>query len=100
MSDPVMALDGAMSTILLVHFGLAIGTLSRHLSQRPDFEPLMNRLLTFDTVGLFLMTERGHGLDAFNVETTATKTPEGIVINTPREEAWKSVHVILQFSSI
>jgi hypothetical protein len=47
--------------------------------------------LRFDTVGIYLLTERGHGLDAFNIETTATKTPEGFIINTPREEACKYV---------
>ncbi|EIW75910.1 acyl-CoA oxidase [Coniophora puteana RWD-64-598 SS2] len=89
MTDPIMALDTAMFTILAAHVGLTIGTLSRHLHKRPDFKPLINRLLRFDTVGIYLLSERGHGLDAFNVETTATKTAEGFVINTPREEACK-----------
>ncbi|KAH0828639.1 acyl-CoA oxidase [Lanmaoa asiatica] len=89
MTDPVLALDTAMTTILFVHVGLAIGTLSRHLQQRPDLEPLVNGLLRFDTVGLYHMSERGHGLDAFNIETTATKTSHGFIINTPREEACK-----------
>ncbi|KIK96164.1 hypothetical protein PAXRUDRAFT_32549 [Paxillus rubicundulus Ve08.2h10] len=89
MTDPIMALDTAMFTILAAHVGLTIGTLSRHLHKRPDLRPLVNRLLRFDTVGIYLLTERGHGLDAFNIETTATKTPEGFIINTPREEACK-----------
>lgn len=78
-----------MFTILAAHVGLAIGTLSRHLKRRPDLRGLVNRLLRFETVGIYLLTERGHGLDAFNIETTATKTPRGFVINTPREEASK-----------
>ncbi|KAG0699133.1 acyl-CoA oxidase [Suillus ampliporus] len=89
MTDPIMSLDTAMYTILAAHVGLTIGTLSRHLHKRPDLRPLVNRLLRFDTVGIYLLTERGHGLDAFNIETTATKTPEGFIINTPREEACK-----------
>ncbi|KIJ62260.1 hypothetical protein HYDPIDRAFT_30524 [Hydnomerulius pinastri MD-312] len=89
MTDPIMALDTAMFTILAAHVGLTIGTLSRHLHKRPDLRPLVNRLLRFDTVGIYLLTERGHGLDAFNIETTATKTSEGFIINTPREEACK-----------
>lgn len=89
MTDPIMSLDTAMFTILAAHVGLTIGTLSRHLHKRPDLRPLVNRLLRFDTVGIYLLTERGHGLDAFNIETTATKTPEGFIINTPREEACK-----------
>ena len=39
----------------------------------------------------FLLSERGHGLDAFNIETTATLTTEGFILNTPREEASKYV---------
>ena len=98
MTDPILALDAAMVTILLCHVGLTIGTLSRHLHRRPDLEPLVNRLLRFDTVGIYLLTERGHGLDAFNVETTATRTSQGFIINTPREEACKSVNLIMMLS--
>ena len=97
-TDPILLLDTAMVTILFVHVGLTIGTLAHHLHRRPDLEPLVNRLLRFDTVGIYLLTERGHGLDAFNVETTATKTSQGFIINTPREEASKSVHPIIQSS--
>ena len=84
-----------MFIILSIHFGLTIGTLSRHLHQRPDLQALVDRLLRFDTVGLYLLTERGHGLDAFNIETTATKTAQGFIINTPREEACKPVYSIV-----
>lgn len=89
MNDPIISLDIAMFTILAAHVGLTIGTLSRHLKRRPDFQPLMDRLLKFDTVGIYLLTERGHGLDSFNIETTATKTSDGFILNTPREEAAK-----------
>ncbi|KAF9465926.1 acyl-CoA oxidase [Collybia nuda] len=88
-TDPICSLDIAMFTVLAAHVGLAIGTLSRHLKKRPDFKPLVDRLLRFDTVGIYLLTERGHGLDAFNIETTATKTSDGYILNTPREEAAK-----------
>ncbi|ESK91894.1 acyl- oxidase [Moniliophthora roreri MCA 2997] len=89
MTDPICSLDTAMFTILAAHVGLAIGTLSRHLHRRPDLRPLMDRLLRLDTVGIYLLTERGHGLDAFNIETTATKTNDGFILHTPREEATK-----------
>ncbi|KAK1232746.1 hypothetical protein PQX77_004104 [Marasmius sp. AFHP31] len=78
-----------MFTILAAHVGLTIGTLSRHLPHRPDLRPLVDSLLRFDTVGIYLLTERGHGLDAFNIETTAVKTENGFILNTPREEATK-----------
>ncbi|PPQ88194.1 hypothetical protein CVT25_005159 [Psilocybe cyanescens] len=87
--DPILSLDIAMFTILAAHIGLAIGTLSCHLKARPDLRPLVQRLLRFETVGLYLLTERGHGLDSFNIETTATKTPDGYILHTPREEAAK-----------
>ncbi|THU85131.1 acyl-CoA oxidase [Dendrothele bispora CBS 962.96] len=89
MMDPICSLDIAMFTILAAHVGLAIGTLSRHLKRRPDLQPLVNDLLRMDTVGVYLLTERGHGLDAFNIETTATRTATGYILNTPREEATK-----------
>ncbi|KAJ3927241.1 MAG: acyl-CoA oxidase [Lentinula lateritia] len=89
MTDPICSLDIAMFTILAAHVGLTIGTLSRHLKTRPDLRPLVDRLLRFDTVGIYLLTERGHGLDAFNIETTATKTKDGFILHTPREEATK-----------
>jgi alkylation response protein AidB-like acyl-CoA dehydrogenase len=89
MMDPICASDIAMFTILAAHVGLTIGTLSRHLKRRSDFRPLVERLLRFDAVGIYLLSERGHGLDAFNIETTATKTADGFILNTPREEAAK-----------
>ncbi|KAG6865453.1 hypothetical protein C0991_002376 [Blastosporella zonata] len=89
MMDPICSLDIAMFTIIAAHVGLAIGTLSRHLKKRPDFKPLVDRMLRFDTVGIYLLTERGHGLDALNIETTATKTADGYILHTPREEAAK-----------
>ncbi|KAJ7437603.1 acyl-CoA oxidase [Mycena latifolia] len=89
-TDPVCCLDIGMFTILMAHIGLAIGTLSRHLDARPDLQGLVEELLRFDKVGLYLLTERGHGLDSFNIETTATRLPDGTyVLNTPREEAAK-----------
>ncbi|KAF8880533.1 acyl-CoA oxidase [Infundibulicybe gibba] len=81
MTDPICSLDIAMFTMLAAHVGLTIGTLSRHLKNRPDFKPLVDRLLRFDTVGIYLLTERG--------TTTATKTAQGYILNTPREEAAK-----------
>ncbi|KAJ7248008.1 acyl-CoA oxidase [Mycena rebaudengoi] len=72
-TDPVGCLDLWMFTILAAHVGLAIGTLTRHLDARPDLRPL-----------------RGHGLDSFNIETTATRLTDGsYILNTPREEAAK-----------
>lgn len=87
--DPILALDIGAFTILAAHTNLAIGTIARHLPQRPDLIPLVKSLLTLDTVGVYLLSERGHGLDAINIETTATMDKDGFVLHTPREEAAK-----------
>ena len=88
-SDPRLPLACACYPILAAHVGLAIGTLAKFADYRRDVADLVKSMLKFDTVGLYLLSERGHGLDAFNLETTATLTPEGFVLNTPREEASK-----------
>ncbi|KAF7335727.1 Acyl-CoA oxidase [Mycena venus] len=89
-TDPIISFDLALFTMLLAQVGLVLGTLSRHLDARPDLRPLINELLRFDKVGLFMLTERGHGTDAFNIETTATRMKDGsYILNTPREEASK-----------
>ena len=53
-------------------------------------------ILTFDTPllrGQYCLTEVGHGLDAFHLETTATLLPNGeFELNTPSERAAKYVH--------
>ncbi|KZV67237.1 hypothetical protein PENSPDRAFT_584288 [Peniophora sp. CONT] len=88
--DPVNPLDIACFTILAAHTNLTVGTLARYLDERPDLKPLVASMLRLDTVGIYLLSERGHGLDSFNNETTATRTPDGgYILNTPREEATK-----------
>jgi len=88
---PLCAMDISMFTILVCQTNLVIGTLARHVKKRPDLKPLMNRLVRLEVGGIYLLTERGHGLDALNIETTATKTLDGFILNTPREEATKFV---------
>ena len=88
--DPCIALDGGLFTILVAQVNLTVGTLSRFLPSRPDLFPLVNALLKGDIIGLFLLSERGHGLDAINIETTAHQQDDGsYVLNTPTEEATK-----------
>ena len=84
-----MSFDIAMYTILTIHVNLVIGTLSRHVHKRPEFKRLVDSLLRFDVLGLYQLSERAHGVDSFNIETTATKTNTGYILHTPREEAAK-----------
>ena len=88
-TNPLLAVDLGVTTILLAHVNLALGTLLRYLQTRPDLGPLTQELLQFKTVAVYLLTERGHGLDAFNIETTATKCDDGYILNSPGEQAMK-----------
>lgn len=88
--DPIIALDYGLFAILTAHTNLTVGTLARYVNSRPDLVPLVNALLKGDVFGLYLLTERGHGLDAINIETTAHQQADGsYVLHTPREEATK-----------
>lgn len=84
-----MCFDIAMYTILTIHVQLVVGTLSRHIHKRPEFKRLVDNLLQFETLGIYQLSERAHGVDSFNIETTATRTSDGYIIHTPREEAAK-----------
>ncbi|KAH9014503.1 acyl-CoA oxidase [Lactarius pseudohatsudake] len=88
--DPTVALDYGLFTILSAQINLTVGTLSRFLPTRRDLVPLVKSLLKGETMGLFLLSERGHGLDALNIETTAHQQEDGsYVLHTPHEEATK-----------
>jgi alkylation response protein AidB-like acyl-CoA dehydrogenase len=88
--DPNIALDYGLFTIIAAQINLTVGTLSRYANSRPDLVPLVNALLKGDVIGLFLLSERGHGLDAINIETTAHQQEDGsYVLHTPHEEATK-----------
>jgi acyl-CoA oxidase len=91
--DPNIALDYGLFTILAAQINLTVGTLSRYLTKRPDLAPLVDALLKGDVIGLYLLSERGHGLDDLNIETTAYQQDDGsYVLNTPNEEATKYVN--------
>lgn len=60
--------------------------------ERPDLVPMMLQALNGDIFGNYLMTEIGHGLDAYRMETTATKVEDGFILNTPNAAAAKYVN--------
>ncbi|KAL4995026.1 acyl-CoA dehydrogenase NM domain-like protein [Aspergillus recurvatus] len=76
-SDPICAFDFSAHTLLTIQCNLAAGTLAPFLKNRPDLKEVMERILNFDISAQFLLTEVGHGLDARNIETTATLLPSG-----------------------
>lgn len=89
-ADPILVRDGAATTLLTIHINLVIGTLARYVRGRRDLWPLIDDLLSFRKVGQFLLTEQGHGLDALNLETTATWMPTGgFCLHTPNPRAAK-----------
>lgn len=85
-------LDSGAWTILTIHWNLCMGTISSFLPERPDLLPLLKALERFDVCGEFLLTELGHGLDARNLETTATLQSDGsFVLDTPHPGAAKTM---------
>ncbi|KAI1114437.1 acyl-CoA dehydrogenase/oxidase [Nemania sp. NC0429] len=85
-------LDSGAWTILTIHWNLCMGTIGSFLHGRPDLLPLLQSLERFDTCGEFLLTELGHGLDAKNLETTATHQADGsFVLHTPNPRAAKTM---------
>lgn len=83
-----------MTTFIIatIHINLCIGTISRFAASRPDLIPLLEDLLEFNICGEFMLTEIGHGLDARNIETTATLQPDGSFdLHSPNEAAWKAM---------
>ncbi|KAI0539434.1 acyl-CoA dehydrogenase/oxidase [Xylaria digitata] len=84
--------DTAMGTTLAIHWNLCIGTIGSYVHRRPDLAPLLEKLLRFDICGEFLLTEVGRGLDARNLETTATLQPDGSFdLHTPSASAAKAM---------
>ncbi|VDB99855.1 unnamed protein product [Peniophora sp. CBMAI 1063] len=84
---PVLQRDGAAMTLLTIQYNLVIGTIGRYAQRQPYLLSLMKDLLKYRVHGQFLLTELGHGLDAKNLETTATLLPSGgfnLSSHTPR----------------
>ncbi|KLO15450.1 acyl-CoA dehydrogenase NM domain-like protein [Schizopora paradoxa] len=89
-ADNIFAIDSSAIILLTIQYNLAAGTLAPFAEHRPELRPLLDQMLNFDISAQFLLTELGHGLDARNLETTATLLPSGEYdLHTPRLEASK-----------
>ncbi|KAF8890391.1 acyl-CoA dehydrogenase NM domain-like protein [Infundibulicybe gibba] len=89
-SDPLLIFDGGTATLLTIQYNLVAGTLSQYLPSRKDLASLMDDLLQYKIIGQFCLTELGHGLDAPNLETTATLLSSGeFEIHSPTPRASK-----------
>ncbi|KAJ7679133.1 acyl-CoA dehydrogenase NM domain-like protein [Mycena polygramma] len=89
-TDPIITLDGAAGTLITIQINLFVGTLAKYSNSRPELDGILQDALQFKISGQFCLTEIGHGLDAMNIETTATMLPDGsFELNTPNDEAAK-----------
>ncbi|KAF9457437.1 hypothetical protein BDZ94DRAFT_1292410 [Collybia nuda] len=89
-TDPLLLCDGAATTLLTIQLNLVAGTIATYVHDRPDLSPLLEQLIRFEVSGQFLLTEVDHGLDAINLETTATLLPcGGFSLCTPHPGAAK-----------
>ncbi|KAH6972674.1 hypothetical protein EDB80DRAFT_596136 [Ilyonectria destructans] len=90
--DLISVRDMTAFIIATIHLNLCIGTLSAYTESRPDLSGVLNDLLNFNVCGEFMLTEVGHGLDARNLETTATLLPDGYFsLHTPSLAAAKAM---------
>ncbi|KAJ7149194.1 acyl-CoA dehydrogenase NM domain-like protein [Mycena crocata] len=89
-TDPIWSVDGAAGTLLTLQYNCCAGTLAMFARRQPEIQPVLQKVLDFDISGQFCLSEVGHGLDVFHLETTATLLPNGeFEINTPHERAAK-----------
>ncbi|KAK7024974.1 acyl-CoA dehydrogenase NM domain-like protein [Favolaschia claudopus] len=77
-TDRAMAMDTGAGTLVTIQINLAAGTLVKHLKQ-PTIKRLVDDILSFRVMWVASLTlnEVAHGLDAVNIETTATALPDG-----------------------
>ncbi|KIY63257.1 acyl-CoA dehydrogenase NM domain-like protein, partial [Cylindrobasidium torrendii FP15055 ss-10] len=88
--DPIAWHDGCSITVMTIHLNLAIGTIGTYAKDRPDLQKLCQDMIEAKAFGQFCLTEAGHGLDAYNLETTATLQDDGsFVLNSPNRGASK-----------
>ncbi|KAK0436768.1 acyl-CoA oxidase [Armillaria borealis] len=98
-NDPIAWHDGASATIMAIHLNLAVGTIGTYAADRPELQALCKDMMDCKTIGQFLLSEAGHGLDATNLETTATLQSDGsFILNSPNRAASKYMGIWLRLS--
>lgn len=70
-----------------------MGSIAPYAKHQPHLRSLLQQLESFELCGDFMLTELGHGLDARNIETTATLSHDGkhFELHTPSPNAAKSM---------
>ncbi|KAK0234214.1 hypothetical protein IW262DRAFT_1470776 [Armillaria fumosa] len=70
--DPIWTCSGPAFTIMAIQYNLVVGTLRMFSKGRSDLRAIIDDLMVYKALGLFLLSEVGHGLDIANLRTTAT----------------------------
>ncbi|KZT01816.1 acyl-CoA dehydrogenase NM domain-like protein [Laetiporus sulphureus 93-53] len=88
--DPICTMDGAMLSLLTLQYNLCAGTLAMFSGRQPHLNDVLKEVLAFNVSGQFCLTEVGHGLNVFHMETTATLLSNGeFDLHTPSESSAK-----------
>ncbi|KAJ7136146.1 acyl-CoA dehydrogenase NM domain-like protein [Mycena epipterygia] len=78
-SDNIVAVDIAAMALLTIQYNLAAGTIAPWAEERPELQPLLQKILDFEV-----------SLDAISLETRADMMDDGsFVLNTPHDGAAK-----------
>lgn len=87
----VALVDGVASTILSIHYCLALGSLVAHGEGCPELDGFVSELEEMRSVGVFLATELGYGNNVGSLETTALYDPERreFSLSSPTPNSWK-----------
>ncbi|KIJ43416.1 hypothetical protein M422DRAFT_60316 [Sphaerobolus stellatus SS14] len=89
-TDPILVMDSSVGTLLTIQYNLCLGTLGSYRENRKELQALMTDVLRFRVSGQYCLTEVNHGLNAINIETTATLQPNGdFILHTPHPGAAK-----------
>ncbi|OQE37980.1 hypothetical protein PENCOP_c009G08686 [Penicillium coprophilum] len=75
--DLIGTVDFATFTIMTIQLNLAAGTLSPFTEKQPQYRELLDKILKFEISAQYMVAEVGHGVDAKNLETTATMLTTG-----------------------
>ncbi|KAJ7485791.1 acyl-CoA dehydrogenase/oxidase C-terminal [Mycena latifolia] len=80
----------ATACLVAIQYNLVAGTMGAFVSDRDDILKIVNDIIDFKAIGTFCLTELDHGLDVFNLETTATLLDDGrFELHTPHPGAAK-----------
>ncbi|KAL1948493.1 hypothetical protein VTO73DRAFT_12568 [Trametes versicolor] len=99
--DYIVTHDGGAVALFSIQLNLMAGTLAPFAQKRPELRPLLEDVLAFRVSAQFMLTELGHGLDAANIETTATMKDDGSFdLHTPNANAAKYMPPTLPFGGV